>query len=74
MKRRTGDPWIPADRDGRLPLPFSVNLIVRDVPRSLAFYQHVLAATVRYSDPDFAVLALKICPSKVRTRSSWLST
>ena len=56
MKRRTADPWIPADRYGRLLPGFSVNLLVRDIPRSVAFYQQVLTATVHYSDPDFAAL------------------
>jgi hypothetical protein len=39
MKLRTGDPCIPAPEYGRLMPQFTVNLIVRDVPRSLAFYQ-----------------------------------
>ncbi|MBI2544327.1 MAG: hypothetical protein HYW16_03785 [Candidatus Rokubacteria bacterium] len=31
MKRRMTEPWIPADRYGRLLPAFSVNLLVRDV-------------------------------------------
>ena len=33
-----------------------MNLIVRDVTRSVPFYRDVLGATVHYSDPDFAAL------------------
>jgi catechol 2,3-dioxygenase-like lactoylglutathione lyase family enzyme len=38
--------------------PFSVNLLVRDIRISLAFYERVLGAAVRYADDDFAVLKL----------------
>jgi len=55
---RTGDAWMPADEYGRALPKFSVNLLVRDLPRSLSFYQQVLGATVRYSDTDFAALVL----------------
>jgi uncharacterized glyoxalase superfamily protein PhnB len=37
---------------------FSVNLLVRDMRSSLAFYERVLGAVVRYADGDFAVLTL----------------
>ena len=57
-KKRQGDPWIPADEYGRRLPPFSINLIVRDLERSLAFYRDVLEATVHYADPDFAALQL----------------
>jgi uncharacterized glyoxalase superfamily protein PhnB len=55
---RTGDAWIPADEYGRALPKFSVNLLVRDLSRSLSFYQQVLGATVRYSDSDFAAMVL----------------
>jgi uncharacterized glyoxalase superfamily protein PhnB len=55
-KKRQGDPWMPADEYGRRLPQFSVNLLVRDVERSVAFYRHVLSAVVHYSDPDFAAL------------------
>jgi uncharacterized glyoxalase superfamily protein PhnB len=55
---RTGDTWIPADEYGRALPKFSVNLLVRDLSRSLSFYQQVLGATVRYSDSDFAAMVL----------------
>jgi uncharacterized glyoxalase superfamily protein PhnB len=55
---RTGDAWMPAAEYGRALPRFSVNLLVRDLSRSLSFYQQVLGATVRYSDSDFAALVL----------------
>ncbi|PYU15947.1 MAG: hypothetical protein DMG29_05220 [Acidobacteria bacterium] len=57
-KKRTGDSWIPADEYGRQLPRFTVNLLVRDLARSLAFYKEVLGAKERYSDPDFAALEL----------------
>jgi uncharacterized glyoxalase superfamily protein PhnB len=58
MKKRTGEPWITAADYGRLLPSFSVNLLVRDVARSIEFYRDVLAAFVHYSDPDFAAIKL----------------
>jgi len=55
---RTGDAWMPADEYGRALPKFSVNLLVRDLSRSLSFYQQVLGASVCYSDTDFAALVL----------------
>ncbi|HYL85199.1 MAG TPA: VOC family protein [Candidatus Angelobacter sp.] len=57
-KTRMGDAWMPADEYGRSLPKFSVNLLVRDVQKSLPFYRDVLTATVRYSDNDFAALHL----------------
>jgi catechol 2,3-dioxygenase-like lactoylglutathione lyase family enzyme len=56
VKQRTGDPWKPADRYGRELPAFTVNLIVRDVPRAVGFQTEVLGARVHYADPDFAAL------------------
>ena len=50
---------MPADEYGRALPRFSLNLLVRDVQRSLPFYRDVLGATVRYADEDFAALALE---------------
>ena len=58
MKKRTGEPWIPAAAYGRLLPPFSVSLTVKDIARSVEFYRTVLAAFVHYSDPDFAALKI----------------
>ena len=55
---RTGEAFMPADDYGRGMRPFSVNLLVRDLRVSLAFYERVLGAAVRYADDDFAVLKL----------------
>jgi predicted enzyme related to lactoylglutathione lyase len=55
---RTGVGWMPANEYGRALPKFSLNLLVRDLSRSLSFYQQVLGATLRYSDTDFAALLL----------------
>jgi uncharacterized glyoxalase superfamily protein PhnB len=55
-KKRVGDPWMPADQYGRSLPAFTVNLLVADVARSVAFYEGVFEAAVAYSDPDFAAL------------------
>lgn len=56
MKKRTSEPWIPADRYGRMLPAFMANLLVRDVRKSVNFYETVLGATTHYADPDFAAL------------------
>lgn len=55
---RTGDTWMPADDYGRSLPRFTINLLVRDVPRSIPFYRDILQATVHYADTDFAALSL----------------
>lgn len=55
-KKRRGDPWVPAAEYGRRLPAVTVNLIVADVDRSVAFYRDVLDAKLHYSDPDFAAL------------------
>ena len=54
--KRTGTPWMPAGEYGRGLTGFGVNLLVADGAASVAFAETVLAATVIYADPDFAVL------------------
>ena len=54
--KRTGDSWKTADDYGRSLPCFTVNLLVRDLRRSLTFYRDVLGAVVIYSDMDFAAL------------------
>ena len=56
MKKRIGDPWMPAPAYGRSLAGLTVNLIVRDVARTVEFARVVLAAQVVYADVDFAVL------------------
>jgi predicted enzyme related to lactoylglutathione lyase len=55
-KKRVGDPWMSVSEYGRSLPAFTVNLVVKDIERSVRFYQEVLAVEVRYSDPDFAAL------------------
>jgi len=55
-KKRTGDPWMPADEYGKTLVGLTVNLIVRDVARSVRFYGGVLGFRALYSDADFAAL------------------
>ena len=47
---------MPADEYGRSLRGLSINLLVRDIPRALAFAREVLGVEPVYSDPDFAVL------------------
>jgi catechol 2,3-dioxygenase-like lactoylglutathione lyase family enzyme len=56
--KRTGEAWMPADEYGRALPHFTVNLLVRDLAKSLRFYTKVLGATAHYSDADFAALVL----------------
>ena len=53
-KKRQGEPWISGAEYGRRLPPVTINLIVADVDRSVAFYRDVLDAKLHYSDPDFA--------------------
>jgi len=46
--------WMSADEYGRQMPAFTVNMLVRDVARSVAFYRDVFNATVHHSDADFA--------------------
>jgi uncharacterized glyoxalase superfamily protein PhnB len=57
--KRTGEPWMSPDDYGRSLPYFTVNLLVRDIAKSLAFYKEVLEAKVSYSDADFAALRLR---------------
>jgi catechol 2,3-dioxygenase-like lactoylglutathione lyase family enzyme len=56
MKLRTGDPWMPAPQYSHTLQGLTLNLLVRDIARSLPFHREVLGAQVVYSDADFAVL------------------
>ena len=49
---------MPADEYGRSLPRFTVNLLVADVARGVAFYRDVMGAVVHYFDPDFAALWL----------------
>jgi catechol 2,3-dioxygenase-like lactoylglutathione lyase family enzyme len=56
MKRRTGEPWMPAREYGRSLKALTVNLLVRNMDKALHFQREVLGVAVVYADPDFAVL------------------
>ncbi len=57
MKKREGESWMPAPVYGRSLTGFGVNLLVREIERSLAFQEKVLQVRRVYADPDFAVLS-----------------
>src|ERR1700704_3559938 len=54
VKKRKTEPWMTAADYGRTLSGLSVNLIVRDVARSIPFYTGVLTLRLLYSDEDFA--------------------
>jgi catechol 2,3-dioxygenase-like lactoylglutathione lyase family enzyme len=56
LKKRKTEPWMSAADYGRTLSGLSVNLIVRDVARSVPFYTGVLELRLLYSDEDFAAL------------------
>ena len=56
--KRTGTPWMAADTYGKTLIGLSLNLIVRDIAKSVPFYRDVLGMTVHYSDEDMAALQL----------------
>ena len=56
-------PWMPGFRYGALLPSLSLNLIVRDTERSVAFYRDVLEAEIHYRDIDFA--AVRFGPAEV---------
>ena len=56
MKKRTGDPWMPAPEYGRGLTGLGVNLLVADIAVAIAFQRTVLGAEPVYADADFAVM------------------
>lgn len=56
MKKRAGQPFMGAAEYGRTLAGLTVNLIVRDIARSIPFYTDVLGFTARYHDDDYAAL------------------
>lgn len=55
MKKREGEPWMPADEYGRSLKGLGVNLLVSSIEEARPFQLEVLGAEEVYSDPDFAV-------------------
>ena len=60
--------FMPAEEYGRSLQGLGINLLVRDVTRSVAFAREVLGATVAFADKDFAVLRYASGP----TRAEWM--
>jgi catechol 2,3-dioxygenase-like lactoylglutathione lyase family enzyme len=58
VKKSESVPWMTAPDYGRSLYGLSVNLLVRDVDRSVAFAREVLGAELVHGDADFAVLRL----------------
>jgi uncharacterized glyoxalase superfamily protein PhnB len=56
MTQRSGEPWMAADAYGRSLTGAGVNLLVREVGRSVAYLEQVLGLTTVYGDADFALL------------------
>jgi catechol 2,3-dioxygenase-like lactoylglutathione lyase family enzyme len=56
MKKRSGTPWKPAGEYSKELGGLTVNLLVRDMPKAIAFAREVLQANIVYEDPDFAAL------------------
>ena len=55
MKKRTGDPWMPADEYGRSLKGVGINLLVASIEAARSFHTEVLGAEEVYWDTDFAV-------------------
>jgi catechol 2,3-dioxygenase-like lactoylglutathione lyase family enzyme len=60
--------FMGADEYGRSLKGLGINLLVRDVGRSVAFARDVLGATVAVADKDFAVLRY----SRGRSEAEWM--
>jgi catechol 2,3-dioxygenase-like lactoylglutathione lyase family enzyme len=70
-KLRTGQPTLSAGDFGRSLTGVSLNLIVRDVARSLPFYRDLLGFTELYSDPDYAALDRDGFKLQLHTDHTW---
>lgn len=59
VKKRIGDPWMPADEFGRsLPRGLGLNILVPDMQPMTAFCTAVLDGRIVYEDADFGVIDL----------------
>lgn len=67
-KRGESKPWMPADEYGRSLRGIGINLLVRDIARSVDFGREILLANVIYADADFAVLRYE----HGRTAAEWM--
>ncbi len=56
MKKRVGEPWIPASQLATTLTGLGLNLLVSEVDLAVRFQNTVLGAEVIYADPDFALM------------------
>ena len=56
MKKSETKPWMTAPDYGHSLRGMGINLLVREVEKSLPFFTEVLGVELVYGDPDFAVL------------------
>lgn len=56
VKKRQGEPWMSASDYSQTLRGMSINLLVKNIQRSVAFHKEVLGADVMYADVDFAVV------------------
>jgi len=58
VMKRTGTPWMPAEKFGASLQGLGLNLLVTNIASTVQFAQEVFEASVTYADEDFAVLML----------------
>jgi len=74
VKKRGADqtPFMEAPAYGRSLSGLSINLLVKDVARAVAFETQVLGATMVYADADFAVLRWRAPSTPEAVTSEWM--
>jgi catechol 2,3-dioxygenase-like lactoylglutathione lyase family enzyme len=71
-KKSESVPWMPAPDYGRSLSGLSINLLVRDIDRAVAFAREVLGADLVHGDADFAVLRLAAAPTTGGAVAEWM--
>lgn len=56
--KRTGEPWMPADKFGASLSGLGMNLLVSDIANSILFVSRVFECSVVYQDADIGVLSI----------------
>ena len=74
VKKRRPDetPFMEAPAYGRSLSGLSINLLVKDVARAVAFEREVLGAALAYADADFAVLRWRAPGAPDAATSEWM--
>jgi catechol 2,3-dioxygenase-like lactoylglutathione lyase family enzyme len=74
VKKRRSDetPFMEAPAYGRSLGGLTINLLVKDVARAVAFEREVLGAAVVYADADFAVLRWHAPDTPESATSEWM--